>query len=420
MVLVRDEEKKAKTTSSSDDQVIPQTAQPTSLAVPSTSTHGQGTRSRSQSPVALSTEFTLCVQAQREIFVSIQDILSQVGDPSESITLTEVNMLLEQLEELHRSFRQEHAQQVCNWPPNQMSHPYLTETVNISETKLMIKTKRLLGRLKEQLTQKTQPTSSPEDGARAHSRLPELTVPTFSGDCRKWPDFKAMFSSVIADRSDLSDLEKFQYLKSAMQGEAYEIVANITPDNLSFDSAWTLLTSRFENKRLIIKSHLERLLNLKPMQRRQATSLTKMVNIINETTQALRTLTVESNNDCLMVTLLTGLLDQDTRERWETSLASTDEFPTLSQLTEFLVTRARTLETIESSSTPAQPNVPKGAKTTRTSSYQASQQPPANSARSVIHQPSRPAQSRATYPCDCCGQDHYIAICQKMRSYSVK
>ncbi|XP_015189698.1 PREDICTED: uncharacterized protein LOC107073524 [Polistes dominula] len=144
-----------------------------------------------------------------------------------------------------------------------------------------------------------------------------------------------------------------------------------------------------------------------------------MVNIINETTQALRTLTVESNNDCLMVTLLTGLLDQDTRERWETSLASTDEFPTLSQLTEFLVGRARTLETMEASSTPAQPNVPKGATTTRTSSHQASQQPPANSSRSVTHQTSRPAQSRTTYPCDCCGQDHYIAICPKMRGYSV-
>ncbi|XP_043494149.1 uncharacterized protein LOC122519051 [Polistes fuscatus] len=372
----------------------------------------QGAVTRSLSPSRFSSELLLRVQAQNELVEAMEDMLSQVTEPAADLALTEVTMMLDKLNELHQTFRTEHSWLVSHWPPAHLDHSYFNSKVHLKENKLVIKVKRTLGRLQEQLIKTTQPAAAAADGTRTRSRLPELTMPTFSGDIWKWPDFKAMFISVIGSRSDLRDLEKFQYLKAAMQGDASELILNLTPDHSSYATAWSFLNNRFENRRLIIKAQLERLLNLKPMQKRQTSSLTKFLNIINETTQALK----QANTDeCLLVTLASGLIDRDTRERWETSLTSTDEFPSLSQLTEFLMARARTLENIEENA--SKTSVPK-----RVVVHLASQQSRANPPKPVTQasqQSTQSAQSHSTYPCDCCRQDHFIVVCPRFREYSL-
>ncbi|XP_046735022.1 uncharacterized protein LOC124404734 [Diprion similis] len=335
-------------------------------------------------------------------------------------------MMLEQLEESHQAFRSEHAWLVSHWPPAHPDHAYFTRKTNLVESKLVLKVKRHLGRLQDKLTQPAQPAVSTEATSRVRSRLPELTVPKFSGECRLWPDFKAMFTSVIGSSKDLSELEKFQYLKSAVEGDAADLISNLAPSDGSFNSAWLLLIARYENKRLIVKSHLERVLALKPMQKRQASSLTKMVNIINQTTQALATLTNETNNDCLMVTIVSNLLDSDTREKWETSLVSSTEFPTLGQLTNFLIARARTLDSMEDDSTKAQVSQAKGAVPKRSAGHhesssrtQASSSKTPQTAQGSTQ--SAPASSLSSgYPCDSCKQDHFIVVCPRFRGLSME
>ncbi|XP_048515940.1 uncharacterized protein LOC112694944 [Athalia rosae] len=373
----------------------------------------QGPSTRSSSPTILSGESFLRVHAQNEIIESMEELLTQASEPADDVMLTEVTVMLDQPEELHQAFQTEHSWLVSHWPPAHLDHAYFARKVSSTETRLMLKTKRLLGRLQEQLTAPARTADSSGTGSRPRPRLPELTVPTFSWDFRKWPEFKVMFLSVIGNRSDLTDLEEFQYLKGAIQGDASELIANFSPHPASNNAAWLLLDARFKNKRLIIKTHLDRLLNLKPMPRRQASLLTKMVSIINETTQSLRTLTSGSNNDCLMVALISGLLDRDT------SLTSTDEFPTLSQLTAFLMARARTFETIDETPMPVQSSAAKGAKPKRASSHQASQQPQDRSSPAPMETTQQTTQRRSPYPCDCCGQDHFIVMCPKLRDYSL-
>lgn len=230
----------------------------------------------------------------------------------------------------------------------------------------------MFSRLKDQLIPASPrtPTMSPEPHSR--SRLPELTVPTFNGDTRAWSDFKAMNDSVIGVRTDISDLEKFQYLKTAVKDEAADLIKNFTPHPLSYQAALKLLTTRYENKRVILNSHLDRLLSLKSMSRRQASSLTKLVNILNETSQAITMLANETGGDCILVAIATRLLDEDTREWWESSLADSNEIPPLSQLIEFLLSRARTLESLANTGMSTPCNVPRSASSKRVGSHQAS------------------------------------------------
>jgi len=51
-------------------------------------------------------------------------------------------------------------------------------------------------------------------------KLPEATLPKFDGQYENWLSFKNTFIAMIDSQTDLSDVEKLQYLRSALTGEA--------------------------------------------------------------------------------------------------------------------------------------------------------------------------------------------------------
>lgn len=350
MVLMRDDEPSARgsaeqqttrqTTQQTPQQTLQQTTQTAAalrsvtaerISAGATQVSGSsGAITRSQSSTTLSGELLLRVSAQNELIEALEIIYNQANEPFEEMTSTEIEWMNGQVEELHQTFRAEQAWLVTHWPPAHVDHPYFNKKLGLSESKTFIKVQRILSRLKDQLTTVTPrtPTMSPEPHSRF--RLPEITVPTFSGDTRAWSDFIAMFDSVIGVRADISDLEQFQYLKNAVKDEAADLIKNLTQHPSSYQAALKLLKTRYENKRIILNSHLERLLSLKPMSRRQATLLTKLVNILNETSQAIATLANETGGECILVAVATRLLDEDTRERWECSLVDSNEIHPLS------------------------------------------------------------------------------------------
>ncbi|KAK2578790.1 hypothetical protein KPH14_012728 [Odynerus spinipes] len=274
-----------------------------------------------------------------------------------------------------------------------------------------MKVKRGLCRLADKLTPLTHHQgSSRDDSQQQRTRLPELTVPKFGGEYLKWPEFKAMFQTVISDRSDLSNLEKFQYLKGALTGSAAQLIANIPPAGESLPVAWQLLTTRFENHRLTVKSHLDRVFSLQPVKGRNVKALQHVLNTVNETIQALKALKIAPTSDCVLVHVVTSLLDQDTREQWELTLGDTQDYPKIIQLTSFLATRLRALESVEASSSSAshlsKVNSPKPPK--RTIAYHAAQ----------TSQPTT-SHDRIDFLCDMCQGNHFIVNCEAFRKKSI-
>jgi len=64
---------------------------------------------------------------------------------------------------------------------------------------------------------------TPETGANVkirRIRLPEAPLPTFDGKYENWLSFKNAFHNMIASRTDVSDLDKLHYLKSALIAKA--------------------------------------------------------------------------------------------------------------------------------------------------------------------------------------------------------
>lgn len=103
-------------------------------------------------------------------------------------------------------------------------------------------------------------------------KLPEAPLPTFDGKYENWLSFKNAFSN---SQTDLSDIDKLYYLKSALIGEATNKVRLFAIDGINYASAWELLERAYEVKRVLISRHLALILNMPALDKETTNGLTK-------------------------------------------------------------------------------------------------------------------------------------------------
>lgn len=58
-------------------------------------------------------------------------------------------------------------------------------------------------------------------------QLPKISLPSFSGEQLAWESFRDLFRSLVGDVTELAPVQKLQYLKASLSGEAAAIVANV-------------------------------------------------------------------------------------------------------------------------------------------------------------------------------------------------
>ncbi|XP_046145417.1 uncharacterized protein LOC114881524 [Osmia bicornis bicornis] len=75
-------------------------------------------------------------------------------------------------------------------------------------------------------------------------QLPKIQLPTFSGDPLKWESFRDLFKSLVHSVPNLQDVRKLLYLKSALTGEAAEVIQNTPITDAGYQGAWEDLEQR--------------------------------------------------------------------------------------------------------------------------------------------------------------------------------
>ena len=93
-------------------------------------------------------------------------------------------------------------------------------------------------------------------------KLPKLSLKGFNGDITQWPTFWDTFQSSIDSNPGLSNIDKFNYLKSLLEGPASEAISGLKLTAPNYVEAIQILKKRFGNKRQIIDKHMENLLNI--------------------------------------------------------------------------------------------------------------------------------------------------------------
>ena len=69
-------------------------------------------------------------------------------------------------------------------------------------------------------------------------KLPQLSIPKFSGNLQDWVTFKDTFLSLVGDSTTIPDIQKFHYLVSAINGDGERVIQLIPVSEQGFRVAW--------------------------------------------------------------------------------------------------------------------------------------------------------------------------------------
>lgn len=178
-------------------------------------------------------------------------------------------------------------------------------------------------------------------------RLPNIPVPKFKGQYEQWLEFRDTYVSLIHNNKSITDIEKFHFLRGALEGDAKEVIHSLEFSAANYKTAWDLLCERYNNTSYLINNHVKLLFSLPTSTRESATELRKLLDAMVKHLRSLNTLGQETNTwDVMIIFLVTGKLDPITYREWEETKAR-DRLPTLDEFKQFLKNRAELLESLE-------------------------------------------------------------------------
>ena len=105
------------------------------------------------------------------------------------------------------------------------------------------------------------------------------------------------FVAVIDSCQNLKNIEKFNYLHSYLDGEAFRTIQGIKLIDKTYPEAQEVLRKRYDNKQRIILAHMNELLNIKKVERdRDLRGLRRLYDYTESHVRSLQGLDIEDNN----------------------------------------------------------------------------------------------------------------------------
>lgn len=158
-------------------------------------------------------------------------------------------------------------------------------------------------------------TERTEDVGGNRVKLPKLTLKPFNGDITTWTTFWDSYESAIHNNEALSDIDKFNYLKSLLERAAREAISGLTLTSANYHEAISILKKRFGNKQQIISRHMDVLLNAEPvLSQHNLKGLRHLYDQIESHVRSLKSLGVSSESyGSLLSSVLLSKLPQELR-----------------------------------------------------------------------------------------------------------
>ncbi|XP_071643017.1 uncharacterized protein [Temnothorax longispinosus] len=146
---------------------------------------------------------------------------------------------------------------------------------------------------------------------------------------------------------DTVPVNQLHHFFSCLKGEASAAIEHLALTSENFAVAWQIFSSRYENRRQLIGTHLNKLFSLPAVNAKSAQELRALRDRVNATIAALKNLArpVEQWSN-ILVFLITQKLDTLSREAWEIKLVHSVDYPTYTDLDAFLESRVRAFDSI--------------------------------------------------------------------------
>ena len=93
-------------------------------------------------------------------------------------------------------------------------------------------------------------------------KLPKLSLPIFTGNILEWQTFWDSIESSVHHNDFLSDIQRFSYLRSLLQGDAARVIEGFPLTHTNYIQAVELLKERFGQEHQIVYAYMQGLLEL--------------------------------------------------------------------------------------------------------------------------------------------------------------
>lgn len=241
----------------------------------------------------------------------------------------------------------------------------------------------------------------PARNTRPSPRLPKINIPTFDGSYKHWVTFYDTYRCLIHENESLSNVEKFQYLITLVQGPASTVVLSVPITESNYAIVWQALIDKYHNKRVLATKYLDEIFDFRALTSESTSGLNTFLQTFQECVTALRRLNIPDLGDFVLLYIALRNLDRSTHKLFEMQLKQTD-IPSYDNLITFIQGHAKVLELSNIDKTSNKSPSVKSTLSNRTTA----------SDNKVIRGRSFVAAVQAnSKPCPCCTQQHSIYKC---------
>ncbi|XP_073249615.1 uncharacterized protein [Porites lutea] len=179
------------------------------------------------------------------------------------------------------------------------------QKAEIEHRKLQIEAERL--NLEKEKLKKKLEVETAKQGMKSNTvKLPKLDFNKFSGELLKWQEFWDSFESAIHSNASLNPVEKMNYLRAKLEGEAEEVISGLTLTNANYEEAISLLQKRFGQNEIIINAHYTSLMDM-PASSSSTSALRTRYDSIEKHLRSLQALGEDVNTKMLVSLIMTKL-----------------------------------------------------------------------------------------------------------------
>lgn len=251
-------------------------------------------------------------------------------------------------------------------------------------------------------------------------KLPKISLPVFSGDIKKWPEFFDTFNELIHKSESLSDTERFHYLVSSLCGDALSVVKAFPLTHEHYHDAYDALVSRYQNKRELAFTCWRDILNV-DFKYNEAHAFRRSLDLFEENLSILKTINIPVHQwDFVLVYHILSKLDTNLRRDFEEKYSYV-EIPTYKQLISYLNSKCEALlrdthftDLTKTNKKPQHPSTAQSQSKRLNTSYTLV----AGTTDQNQTESSAPSTSLST-KCTYCGDPHSISSCSDFVKKSI-
>jgi len=152
------------------------------------------------------------------------------------------------------------------------------------------------------------------------ARLPPITIPEFDGNIQNWESYYDCFRSMIHEDTGYPLVQKFYYLRAGLSGTALDLIKSVPMKDANYEVAFQLLKQRYDNKGLVIQSHIRSLLEAPRVENPSSAELQALHAHVGTHLAALKALEQPTKHwDAWLVTIIVSRLDSITNHSWQLS-----------------------------------------------------------------------------------------------------